>query len=185
MRGRASGKPVPASAWANADPGTLKQVADEAAPDVAAMLTGIQAAIRQADPTSLMHRPARVWLTGVSGAPGDGDEALADAIKHSLRGLGDVMAGSRHGADFTVVGTVGVASPRDGQQAVEIDWHVLDAGGHEAGKVSQLNAVPEHTLDGAWGEVAEAAGTEAGSGVHQVIVNNSGRNDRPLPPPRS
>ena len=185
VRGRTSGKPVPASAWANADPATLKTVAEEAAPDVAAMLTGIQAAIRQADPNSLMHRPARIWLSGVTGAPGDGDATLTQAIGDQLRGLGDVLVKDGHGADFTVTGTVGVSSPKDGQQAVEIDWHVLDANGHEAGKVSQLNAVPAHTLDDAWGDVARAAGTEAGSGVHQVIVNNSGRNDKPLAAPKS
>ena len=183
IKGQTAGKPVAASAWADADPATLKEVADAAAPDIAAMLTGIQAAIRQADPNSLMHRPARVWFTGVTGAPGDGDRALATAVRNQLKALGDVVIGSAAGADFTLTGTVGVAPPKDGRQIVELDWHVLDAAGHEAGKVSQLNAVPEHMLDGGWGDTAQAAGVEAATGVHQVIVNNSGRNDKPLPPP--
>ena len=183
VKGETSGKPVPASAWADADPATLKQVADDAAPDIAAMLTGIQAAIRQADPNSLMHRPARIWFTGVTGAPGDGDRALASAIRVQLRSLGDIVANDPAGADFTLTGTVGIASPKDGRQVVELDWRVLDQHGREAGKVSQLNAVPAHSLDFSWDEVAQAAGVEAASGVHQVIVNNSGRNDKPLPPP--
>jgi hypothetical protein len=183
VRGRTSGKPVAASAWANADPATLQQVAQAAAPDIAAMLTGIQAAIRQADPNSLMHRPARIYFTGVTGAPGDGNQALATAIRAQLRGLGDVVSDQPQNADFTLTGVVGVAPPKDGQQAVELDWHVLDGNGKVAGNVSQLNAVPAHTLDYAWGEIAQAAGVEAASGVHQVITNNSGRNDKPLPPP--
>ncbi len=183
VRGQTEGKPVAAAAWANADPATLKRVAIDAAPDVAGMLTGIQAAIRQADPNSLMHRPARIWLTGVTGAPGDGDRALFAAIRVQLRSLGDIVQSTGTGADFTLTGTVGVAIPKDGQQIVELDWHVLDAIGREAGKVSQLNAVPEHSLDGAWGDVAQAAGMEAASGVHDVIVRNSGRNDKPLAPP--
>ena len=185
IKGQTAGKPVPAAAWANADPATLKQVADAAAPDIAAMLTGIQAAIRQADPNSLMHRPARIWFTGVTGAPGDGDRTLATAVRTQLKALGDILVGSANGADFTLTGTVGVASPKDGHQVVELDWHVLDAAGHEAGKVSQLNAVPAHLLDGGWGDNAQAAGVEAATGVHQVIVNNSGRNDKPLPPPHA
>jgi hypothetical protein len=185
IKGQTEGKPVAAAAWANADPATLKQVADAAAPDIAAMLTGIQAAIRQADPNSLMHRPARIWFTGVTGAPGDGDRTLATAVRTQLRALGDILLSSADGADFTLTGTVGVASPKDGHQVVELDWHVVDATGREAGKVSQLNAVPAHLLDGSWGDTAQAAGVEAATGVHQVIVNNSGRNDKPLPPPHA
>ncbi len=183
VKGKAAGRPVPASAWANADPVTLKKVADDAAPDIAAMLTGIQAAIRQSDPNSLMHRPARIWFTGVTGAPADGDRALASAVRTQLKSLGDIVLDSDKGADFTLTGTVGVASPKDGRQIVELDWHVLDAQGREAGKVSQLNAVAEHSLDFGWAGVAQAAGVEAASGVHQVVVNNSGRNDKPLAPP--
>lgn len=183
VRGSLDGTPVAASAWANADAATLHAVADAASPDIAAMLTGIRAAQREADPNSLMHRPAKVYFAGVKGAPGDGDTALADAMRRQMPMHGDLVQSTPKGADYTLVGTVGVAHPQDGRQAVELDWRLLDASGREAGKVSQLNAVPTGTLDGAWGDVALAAATEAAGGIHEVIQRNSGRNDKPLPAP--
>lgn len=185
LRGAIDGAPVSASAWSNADPATLQRVAQAAAPDIVTLLTGIRAEIRAEDPHSILHRPAKIYFPGVKGAPGDGDTALAQNLRTQLAMRGDVVQSAPSGADYTVTGTVGVASPKDGTQAVDIEWHVVDDQGHEAGNVSQLNAVPVHALDGAWGDVALAAATEAAGGIHEVIANNSGRNDKRVKPPKS
>ncbi len=183
VRGALRGAAVPASQWADADATALAATASAEAPKIADLLTGIQASIRDADPNSLMHRPAKVALGGVSGAPGSGDRELEDALRHQLAFHGDLIADAAAGADYRVVASVGVASPKDGQQVVEIDWHVLDGAGHDAGNVTQINAVPAHSLDLGWGAVAEAAATEAAGGIQQVIDNNAGRHDKPVPPP--
>ena len=185
VRGALRGTPVPATEWADADPKALAATATAEAPEVADLLTGIQASIRQADPHSLMHRPAKLFLSGVTGASGTGDAELATALHHQLAFHGDVFADGPRGADYTVAATVGIASPKDDQQVVEIDWHVLDAGGHDAGNVTQLNAVPAHSLDAGWGEIADAAATEAANGIQQVIDRNAGRDDKPVPPPKA
>ena len=182
VQGGIDGAPVPASSWANADPAALKAEADAAGPQIAALLTGIRAAERQADPHSLMHRPAKVFLAGVTGAPGDGDAALTDAIRRELPQQGDILVDEARGADYTLAAHVSVSAPKNGQQAVELTWSVADPSGVEAGKVSQLNAVPAGSLDGHWGEVALAAATEAAGGIHEVIDRNSGRRDKPLAP---
>lgn len=185
VRGTIEGDPVDAALWHAADPQTLQSVATGSSQRIADLLTGIQASVREADPNSLMHRPARVDFTGVAGAPGDGDRSLAAALRGSLPLQGDVLTSGGRPPDYTVSGTVAVSSVKDGRQTVEIEWHVIDAKGHEAGKVSQLNAVPAGSLDGAWGPVAQAAASEAASGIHQVIQNNSGVNDKPVPIPNA
>lgn len=184
VKGSVDGKPVPAQAWANADAATLKAEADAAGPDIAALLTGIRAAEREADPHSLMHRPARIFFEGVRGAPGHGDDDLADAMRREIPMHGDVVVASRAEADFLLGARVAVSAPKDGQQQVELSWRVIDPVGHEAGKVSQLNAVATGTLDGRWGDVALAAAAEAAGGIHEVIDRYSGRRDKPVAPPK-
>ncbi len=183
VRGSVDGKPVSAAAWANADAATLKAEADAAGPDIADLLTGIRAAEREADPHSLMHRPAKVFFAGVTGAPGDGNDALADAMRRELPMHGDIEVDDAKSADYTLAAHVVLSEPKNGQQEVELDWRVTDPAGHEAGKVSQLNAVASGTLNGRWGEVALAAASEAAGGVHEVIDRHSGRLDKPIPPP--
>ena len=185
VRGRIDGAPVPGARWADADAAAIAATARDEAPRIADLLTGIQASIRNGDPNSLMHRPARIFLGGVTGAPGDGDHVLADGLRHQLAFHGDLFAATRSDADYSVVAAVGVATPKDGQQVVEIDWHVLDAAGHDAGNVTQINSVPAHSLDLGWGDVADAATVEAANGIQQVIDNNAGRHDKPVAPPRS
>lgn len=185
VRGTVDGKPVPAQAWANADAATLKAEADAAGPDIAALLTGIRAAEREADPHSLMHRPAKVFFEGVRGAPGSGDEDLAAAMRREIPLHGDVVAAEARDADFLLAARVRVSPPKDGHQDVELEWRVVDPAGHEAGKVDQLNAVAPGTLDGRWGDVALAAAAEAAGGIHEVIDRYSGRHDKPVAPPKS
>ena len=118
VKGSVDGAPVPAASWANADPAALKDAADRAGPDIAALLTGIRAAEREADPHSLMHRPAKVFFPGVSGAPGDGDDALAEAMRRELPQHGDLVVDAAAGADYVLEARVTVSKPKDGQQAV-------------------------------------------------------------------
>ena len=185
VKGNVDGKPVPAAAWANADAATLKAEANAAGPDIAALLTGIRAAEREADPHSLMHRPARVFFEGVRGAPGNGDAELTEAMRREIPMHGDVVAAAATGADFLLAARVRVSAPKDGHQEVELSWRVVDPAGHEAGKVSQLNAVATGALDGPWGDVALAAAAEAAGGIHEVIDRYSGRRDKPVGAPGS
>ena len=61
-----------------------------AAPNIASLLTRIEAARRQSDPNSLLNRPARVYLVRVSGAPGDGNDSLTVQMRQKLPGQGTV-----------------------------------------------------------------------------------------------
>jgi hypothetical protein len=184
--GSVKGPPVPASDWAAGAPATLKAAADAEAPKVVALLSSIEAHRQQSDPNSLLNRPPRIYLAGITGAPGDGNAALTVQMNTRLPHLGDVMQDSASSADFTVRGEIKTAPGAGKSLRVEIQWIVVDSKGRESGRVVQINEVPPGTLDRYWGEVAEVVAGEAAGGVHEVIVQATGRgkdkNDKPDKP---
>jgi len=173
-QGATEGAAVPVAAWADGAPQTLRGVAESAAPNIASLLTRIEAARRQSDPNSLVNRPAGVFFKGVHGAPGDGDTALARQIRTQLPGLGPVVQDTAAGADFVLAGEVATEPLAGNMTQVEIEWRVDDAAGHECGRVAQLNEVPAGTLSHYWGDVAVAVVQEAAAGIRDVILNQSG-----------
>jgi hypothetical protein len=172
--GTVEGAPIPLPAWAAADPATVQGAAQEAAPRIAATLTGIRIARDRADPNSLYNRPANVMVDEVTGAPGDGDESLTRQMRQHLATLGPVVQTTPGGADFTVKGQVRMVPLPGHQQRVEIQWVVSAANGTERGRVVQLNEIPAGTLDHYWGDVAAVVATEASGGVNDVIRRQTG-----------
>lgn len=180
-QGASQGPPVPARDWAAAQPATLKAAADAEAPKVVAMLSGIEARRQMSDPKSLLNRPPVLFFKGVSGAPGDGNNALSRLMAARLPNLGDVVQDTAKGADFTVAGEVKLAPGAAKLVRVEIQWIVHNMAGQEIGRVLQLNEVKPGTLDQYWGEVAVVVANEAAGGVHEVVVNATGRGAKPEP----
>lgn len=187
VRARGEGAEIDRAGWLAADPAALNTVALQMAPEIAKNLTGIQAALMQGDPQSLMNRSARVYFSGVTGASGDGNVSLGRVFYTTFPDTRNSIQTSPTGADYTVRATVRMADlPSDPktsapQQLVTIVWHVLTPQGQEAGAATQVHAVPAHSLDGAWGDVAETAAQEAAGAVHTIITNYSGRDHKPLP----
>jgi hypothetical protein len=169
-QGRVEGAPVPVAAWARGDADTLRTTADAAAPQLADLLNRIQAARLKADPNSLVNRSARLYFSGVSGAPGDGDRALAVQMRAKLANNGIVVQDTPEGADFSLDGHVVTAPGQGGQERVELQWVVQDAQGRERGRVAQLNEVPPAALAPYWGDVAAAVADQAAGGVADVLV---------------
>ncbi len=174
-QGVVTGAPVPAAAWAAADPATLHAAAAEAAPRLADLLTGVETALMRADPDSLYNRPARVLVAGVTGAPGDGDTALTRAMRGALKAVGETVQAKPAGADFVVRCEVRMVPQPDDKQRVEIQWIVDTAAGAEGGRVIQLNVVPAGSLDHAWGAIATTVAQQAAGGVREVILRQSRR----------
>ncbi|MDN7354492.1 hypothetical protein [Acetobacter senegalensis] len=186
IRATQEGAPVPAQQWSTADAQMLNLVAADAAPRIASVLTGIQADDMEKDPHSLKHRAARVYFTGVTGAPGDGDISLSRAFAASFRNTPDTLQNSPENADFTVKGHVKLTPGPTGttghpQDHIEIVWQVLDKAGKEAGAATQLHDIDAHSLDQYWGDVAVVAAQEAAAAVDQIIDRYSGRENAPLP----
>jgi len=177
-KGDVVGTPVLAVDWELASPAILQQTAMQAAPQIVGLLRSVDASLKQSDPNSLYNRPARVFFSGVTGAPGDGDVALARGMRIRIPDTGDQIVDKIDTADFLLRGTVKLTDEPGGQQQVEIHWLVSDRAGHLAGDVAQGHDVGKGTLDHYWGDVAAAVTDEAAGGVHEVITNFSGRRKR-------
>lgn len=173
QQGYSEGAPVPMAAWGSGNPAVLKAAAAQAAPGIASLLNRIEAARRQSDPSSLQNRPARVYFTGVTGAPGDGNRSLPVQMRTRLTGMGLVVQDTAQGADFTLAGQVQTAPAAKGMMRIELQWIVADARG-ERGRVVQLNEVPPGTLDRFWGDVAVVVADEAAGGVRDVVLSAGG-----------
>jgi hypothetical protein len=182
-QGNTEGEPIPLELWATASPALLQQLAEEAAPRIGAVLTGIRIAHDKADPGSLYNRPAKVLVTDVTGAPGDGNQSLTQQMRVRLAVLGPVVQTTPAGADFKVDGQVKVVPQPGRKERVEIQWSVKTASGDERGRVVQLNEIPAGTLDRYWGDVAVVVASEASAGVNNVITRQSGKDPNAVPDP--
>ena len=132
---------------------------------------------------ALLLQPMGLFVKPVTGAPGDGNTSLARLMTAKLPNLGDVVQDTPRGADFSVEGQVKVAPGAGNTQRIELQWIVVDDQGRERGRVVQLNEVPPKSLDSYWGEVAAVVSSEASAGVHEVVVQATGRGSNATPAP--
>ncbi len=110
----------------------------------------------------------------VAGAPGDGNTALSSALQRELSRQGVTMA-NRPGASYRIEGKVALASGGAGKQTIQIDWLVRDPQGRSLGTVSQKNEIPEGSLDGTWGNTADAAAGAAAQGIMKLLPQTTAR----------
>ncbi len=154
---------VAAAAWSGARAGMLKALADGAARKVNALL-------RPAERTGAVHGTPTLVIGSVTGAPGDGDTALAAALRASLKRRRVKIADAAADSDYQVVGKVALADFSTGRQKVTIAWTVSRADGSHVGTVSQANAVPRGSLDGPWAGTASQAAEGAADGLIDLLA---------------
>ncbi len=105
----------------------------------------------------------------VAGAPGDGSQALAEAIKQELAGRGVNLAEAPNASTYRVEGSVKVGEAKDNRQPIVIEWVVKDPQGKKLGTVSQRNEIPAGSLDGEWGATAQQAAGAAVQGIVKLL----------------
>ena len=169
--GNVNGAPAAAAAWANGDTATLQNQAEADAGALADRLAAANAQVQQGNPESLENRPPRLFMGSVTGAPGDGDQALTLAMTRNLPGPDDELVATAARADFTITGLVKTQPDPHGQILVELDWSIYDSNNRKIGQVTQLHDVMPGDIVPYWGDVAAAAGQEAAGGVQKVIQN--------------
>ena len=170
--GKITGQPVSTEGWANGSQATLIKAADTDAPNLAKLLTGINAAIQASSPQSLENRTPRIAIGAVSGAPGDGDTVLPTDLARVLAGPNLELVTNKQDADFVVSGTVKASPAKSGQSLVELDWIVRDTNNRVAGQVTQIHMLNQSDITPHWGDVAVAATQEAAGGIQSVVQND-------------
>ena len=113
-------------------------------------------------------------VPAVTGAPGDGNSALSSALQRELSRQGVTMA-NRPGSTYRIEGKVAMGGGQSGKQSIQIDWLVRDPQGRSLGTVSQKNEIPEGSLDGTWGNTADAAAGAAAQGILKLLPQGGAR----------
>ena len=108
-------------------------------------------------------------VPSVTGAPGDGSQALAAALQKELSRNGVSLTDAASAQTYKVEGKVTVGADKDGKQPIEISWNVKDPAGKKLGTVTQKNEIPQGSLDGAWGKTADAAAAAAAQGIIKLL----------------
>ena len=122
-------------------------------------------------------QPAKVVavVPPVTGAPGDGQSSLTGAMKRHLKRAGISLAAPGEGSAYVVRGSVEMGTAKNGQQPITIRWLVVGPNGRAMEKtVVQRNNVPEGSLDGSWGRVADLAAGEAAKSVAKLLGRRAG-----------
>jgi len=170
--------------WDYGDPRIIRAVGDGAAKPIAAMV--------RTDTEAAAAPPKRRGATGilinpVQGAPGDGNAALATALRAALRAVDLNVTDDFRQAAFTLDGRVTVTGAPGAQDRVRIVWSLSTLAGEALGNAVQENTVRGGSLDGPWGHVAILVASAAVEGIEQVMEGSRRRRRMALPggaPPR-
>lgn len=152
---------VPVGAWGRATPKTLELMAAEVVEKLSPALLG-----DDGGPEAAALRPT-VRLEPLSGAPGDGDKALAAAMRRILEGNGLQLVEGE--ADFVVRGQVTLAPGRADEELLAVSWTVSGRDGAALGSAAQQGGVPKGRLSGPWGSLAADIAAGGVDGVMQIL----------------
>lgn len=148
--------------WQMARPTVMADLASRAAEPIAGLIQD-----KGAVTTPGQGSVAEVRM--VEGAPGDGATSLTRAMRFYLQQAKVKIVDKPTPDALIVQGTVELSAPRGGAQPITITWRVLRPDGSEVGKVAQNNAVPNGSLDKAWGDLAFLIAEAAAPGVTQIL----------------
>jgi hypothetical protein len=132
---------------------------------------GLTVASASSQTTGSIGKDMAALVPSVTGAPGDGSASLTAAIKRELQTKGVTLTERATSGTYRVEGAVALGAAREGKQAIQIEWVVRDPNGKKLGTVSQKNDIPEGSLDGPWGRVADQAAGAAVQGILKLLPN--------------
>jgi hypothetical protein len=169
---------APSSALAEADRTASLSAAQPAysapaaAPAQAAPASSGQVAMASAEPVSAepaAGTPTAIVVPLVVGASGQGNNELAQAMRQAMARSGLPITDQPRDGALSVVGEVNLDRPQGNQQAVALNWRVLDQDGALIGTIAQNNQVAAGSLDGSWGPAAQYAAEAAAGGIFQLL----------------
>lgn len=171
----AAAPPAPAQSASNVTPATtpLSRAEETENTPIAAhfLAEAPDAAVEDAPSATASSAASRTLFdVAVGTSPGDGRLSLAAAVQDAL-----LKADHRsvQPKAYRVVGKVALAPAEQSGTPdtinVSIEWTVTTKDGVPLGLVTQSNQVDQDILAGAWGSIAEEAGTAAALGILQLI----------------
>jgi len=109
-------------------------------------------------------------IVKITGAPGDGNTALAVAIRNEMARVGLPISDKTRGATYRLDVYVTVGKAReDGNQPVEVKWWLQNPEGKYQGTVMQRVELPDGELNGLWGNDAIYAARGAARGILRLL----------------
>ena len=105
----------------------------------------------------------------VAGAPGDGEQSLAEALSRQLAARGVGAATAFQANVYEVQGTVRMAPAGKGKESVTIIWVVLAPDGTQLAVTRQRKDVRKGSLDRKWGAAANAAAAAAAADIAKLL----------------
>lgn len=176
----ASRQSAPKAALAAGDPKALKRTASASAMLLARPLADPDALPDPAEKAAAADARPAVRLEPLRGLPGDGDTALAEAMRRALERAG--LAVRADGAAYAVEGKVTIVPGTGGEDAVTVAWVVRRAGGGaELANIGQTGGVPRSRLHQPWGALARDIAEGGASGVLQAVRADGGGKALPKP----
>jgi hypothetical protein len=161
---------LPLAEWLDPAPDTIAFFAELVADRVAVKLGAI-AGPEPAAPAS--GAAGALWpvieLRTVTGAPGDGNEALKAAVASRLTAAGVPFATTGAGAAYAIEGRVATHDVTAEIQQLDVVWYLLDPSGAEIGTVSQSGDVARTMLDDRWGPLATTIADYGASGLLDLL----------------
>ncbi|MDA8231875.1 MAG: hypothetical protein M0006_11105 [Magnetospirillum sp.] len=154
---------IPGEIWTSGSAKDIAALADQA---VAALADGQQASSHAPAPPT-PHRTT-VRLKPLAGLPGDGDTALARALRNAIERRGLLVVGE--GGDYIVEGRIGVVPGKPGEDLLKVAWTVSRPDGKSLGTIDQQGAVPKGSLEQPWGKLARDIADGGAEGIEQVVA---------------
>ncbi|MBT4889782.1 MAG: hypothetical protein HON65_09540 [Rhodospirillales bacterium] len=115
------------------------------------------------------ERQFGLWIDMVTGAPGNGNEALTVALIDMLEALELPFAKTPGMASHYIQGVVDVAVRDATTEHVTIVWVVRDPAGDEIGRVTQRNDITRGVLHQAWQDTAKYAAQGGVEGIAAIL----------------
>ena len=150
--------------WEFGDPLIIRAVGNGAAKPIAAMIIDDEREI-----FSRLLPGSGILIKPVTGAPGDGNNSLHEAMVKALRSADISITEDRRQASLVLTGQVSSQPFGKGQEKILLIGRVLTTDGFEVGRATQENNVPIGSLDGPWGDVVETIVGEALVGIERII----------------
>ena len=158
---------APAEDWDAGSEDAVVRLAAASAAQLAALLQD------EAPSEAEIGGRTRLAIGAITGAPGDGDQALVTSITEILKKQDlAIVSVPQAKADLVLDADIAVGKPKGGKQNVKIVWHLRKEGG-EIGTVGQENDVPAGLLDGAWGDVAYMVAVSAQEGIMELVARGA------------